>query len=141
MTLQLDRFLPYQLAVLANRVSREFSAVYAEKYGITVPEWRVLVHIWSAGPVSVREVHARVDMDKSKVSRAAARLQVAGYLTKDPDARDRRLVTLALTEQGQHVMDDLIPRAAAFEEELMDRIGAPAKDFRAAINTLLKDTP
>ncbi len=100
----LDEFLPYQLAVLAGRVSREFSAIYREKFGFGVSEWRVLAHLSQTGSVSVREIHEKVDMDKSKVSRAATRLEKSGYLTKQTNAEDRRLIELALTTKGCDVV-------------------------------------
>ena len=70
---ELTDFLPYQLAVAAGRVSRAFSDRYRAEFGLSIPEWRVLAHLSTADAVSIREIHARVDMDKSKVSRAAAR--------------------------------------------------------------------
>ncbi|PRX35462.1 DNA-binding transcriptional regulator, MarR family [Meinhardsimonia xiamenensis] len=134
----LDDFLPYQLAVLAERTSREFSALYRERFGISIPEWRVVAHLSQAGTVSVREIHARVAMDKSKVSRAAARLEAAGYITKTVDPRDRRLVALSLTEKGRAMMEEIAPLAEAFQAEFLARLGARAEDFREALAVLLE---
>ena len=137
----LDAFLPYQLAVIAERVSREFSVVYSDRFGLSRADWRVVVHVWAAGPVSVREVHARVDMDKSKVSRAASRLEAAGLIRKAQNNDDRRLLRLTLTETGQAMMDELLPLASAYEEKLLSRLGADAPAFRAMLGRLLKETP
>ncbi|MEM7438230.1 MAG: MarR family transcriptional regulator [Pseudomonadota bacterium] len=137
----LDDFLPYQLAVIAERVSREFAASYRDKFGISRSEWRVIVHIWAAAPVSVREVHKRVDMDKSKVSRAASRLEEAGLITKTQDDADRRLLKLELTAQGRSMMAELLPLAAKYEAELMARLGDEADTFRRLLKTLLVETP
>lgn len=137
----LDKFIPYQLAVLAERVSREFSASYRDRYGIIRSEWRVIVHIWAAGPVSVREVHKRVDMDKSKVSRAATRLENAGLITKTQDDTDRRLLKLEMSDEGRAMMTELLPLAAQYEAELLERLGEEADTFRKLLNTLLSDTP
>ncbi|PLS19983.1 hypothetical protein C0U40_19315 [Amylibacter cionae] len=135
----LDDFLPYQLAVVSARVSREFSQIYAEHFDMSVPEWRVLVHLHNAGPVSIREIQARVDMDKSKVSRAASRLEKAGFLTKETNADDRRLLKLGLTEQGYARMEQIIPLANKFEQELLERMGADTDGFRETLLKLLKD--
>ena len=40
--LKLEQFLPYQLNVVASLVSQALSRVYARRYRIGVPEWRVL---------------------------------------------------------------------------------------------------
>ncbi|MCR9150992.1 MAG: MarR family winged helix-turn-helix transcriptional regulator [Rhodobacteraceae bacterium] len=121
----LDDFLPYQLAVAAARVSRGFADRYREEFGITIPEWRVLAHLSAAGaPVSVREIHARVDMDKSKVSRAAARLERAGLVAKAENAVDRRLVALTLTPAGAALVARIVPVALDWQAEMTARLGS-----------------
>jgi DNA-binding MarR family transcriptional regulator len=125
----LDGFLPYRLTVLAERIGAEFATVYGKRHGLSRAEWRVMAHLGNAGPVSVREIHARVAMDKSKVSRAASRLQLIGLVEKREDPSDRRLVALSLTEKGRTVMADLIPLAREFERELLARL---PEDDRAA---------
>jgi DNA-binding MarR family transcriptional regulator len=129
----LDEFLPYRLTVAAGRLSREFAQRYREKFGISIPEWRVVAHLSRSGAVSVREIHARVDMDKSKVSRAAARLEAAGYIEKRVNPADRRLVELRLTERGRAMMAELAVVAGDFQRELLERLGEGAGDFAAGL--------
>jgi len=132
----LDDFLPYRLAVTAARVSREFSTRYRARFGITIPEWRVVAHLSQTGAVSVREIHARVDMDKSKVSRAASRLEAAGYVEKRVNPSDRRLLELTLTPKGQAMMLELAELARAYQAELEARLGEGAAEFGFALNRL-----
>src|SRR5260221_3738049 len=40
--LELERFLPYRLSVLTNRISTAIARVYVRRFGLTVPEWRVM---------------------------------------------------------------------------------------------------
>lgn len=125
----LDEFLPYRVNVLAERLSREFATRYRERFGISIPEWRVVAHLSQSGAVSVREVHERVDMDKSKVSRAAARLEAAGYVEKRVNSVDRRLVKLSLTDKGREMMAELAQVADAYQRELVARLGPDAEGF------------
>ncbi len=133
----LDTFLPYQLAVLSARVSNAFSTLYRGKYGISVAEWRIVANLGKSGKLGVRELHERVDLEKSKVSRAAARLERAGYVSKRTDPGDKRLVELELTANGRAMIDDLTPLALAFEREVLDQLGADAPAFRDAMTRLL----
>ena len=133
----LDSFLPYELAQLSEQVSREFSALYRERFGISIPEWRVMANLSQAGTLSVREIHTRAGMDKSKVSRAAARLETAGYVAKTVDPVDRRLVALSLTEAGRGLIEEMTPLARAYEAQVLDRLGAGAAPFRDGIRHLL----
>ncbi len=134
----LHGFLPYQLKVLADHTSRAFAARYSGRFGISVAEWRVVANLNQAdGPVSVREIHARVDMDKSKVSRAAARLEAAGYITKTPSQADGRLVELALSEAGHAMMAELAQEAEAYQAEVVAQLGPEAEAFTAALDRLM----
>ena len=116
----LDRFMPYLLSVLASRLSHGLASTYAERFGITIPEWRLIAHLVPNTKVSVREIHERVDMDKAKVSRAAAQLEGAGIITKRVNPADRRLVELALTRKGRRLFEQIAPLAVAFESQLFE---------------------
>lgn len=132
----LDDFLPYQLAELSRRVSAGFSRHYKDRYGISVAEWRVLAHLSQQEAVSVREIHHRVGMDKPKVSRAATRLEGAGFVTKVVNPNDRRLVELSLTPQGRELIATLAPIAAAYQARLIETLGDGAEEFLSRVAEL-----
>jgi len=135
----LNTFLPYQLAVLANRISDRFSQRYREKFGISIPEWRVVAHLSQARKVSIREIYQRIEMDKSKASRAAARLVEAGYVSKKVNACDRRLVELSLTQKGRDMMDEISVMSDQFQIEVMTCLPAEQRDvFLRSIETMLE---
>lgn len=136
----LNAFLPYRLSAVANRISRTFAERYREDFGITIPEWRVLAHLNHAGAVSVRDIEARVDMEKSKVSRAASRLEGAGYITKAVHGADRRLLELRLTPEGQALVARVLPVAIAFQQEMLTQLGAAAPGLMRALDILLEDS-
>jgi DNA-binding MarR family transcriptional regulator len=139
MTFDLSDFLPYQLAVAASRVSRAFAERYRAEFGLSIPEWRVLAHLAQSDAVSVREIHARVDMDKSKVSRAAAKLESAGLVEKRESPVDRRLLDMRLTAEGQALMDRIRPIADDFQAELVAKLADEAPAFRTALSRLLEE--
>lgn len=133
----LDNFLPYRLNVAATRVSRLFSTRYAAEAGISIPEWRVLAHLSRSGQVSVREIHERVHMDKSKVSRAAASLEAAGLVRKTDNTSDKRLVSLELTDHGRDLMRRLTVVADTFQAELLVALGSDAPGLSRALESLM----
>lgn len=137
MTFELANFLPYRLSVAAGRISRGFAKLYQQEAGLSPAEWRVLAHLQHEGSVSVREIHARVDMDKSKVSRAASRLEEAGLVQKLVPGNDRRLISLSLTAEGDALMRRLLPIANAYQAELLAELGPLAPDFAAALTKLM----
>jgi DNA-binding MarR family transcriptional regulator len=132
----LSTFLPYRIASVGALVSRDFAQHYRSQFGISIAEWRVLAHLSQDGALSVRDIHARVDLDKPKVSRAASRLEAAGLITKVADEQDRRLVALSLTDKGAELMQALIPVALEFQAELQQRLGATAEGFALGLAAL-----
>ena len=137
MSFDLDGFLPYRLSVAASRISRRFAALYGAEAGLSIPEWRVLAHLDRSGAVSVRDINARVHLDKSIVSRAASRLEAAGLLRKSGHDTDRRLVTLELTDQGRALMRRMGRIAGAFQADLLAELGPEADAFDRALTRLI----
>lgn len=137
---ELDRFLPYLVNKLASRLSDELAAVYQQRFGITIPEWRVIAHLAENKNVSIREIFVRVAMDKSKVSRAAARLELSGFVKKNVSITDRRLIELQLTAKGQILFEKIEPLALAYEREALSALSPQeAKLFRTLIGKLLTE--
>src|SRR5438445_8846163 len=116
--LELERFLPYRLSVLSNRISTAIARVYVRRFALTVPEWRVMAVLGRFGPMSANAVCERTAMDKVRVSRAVARLIATGRLARRIDAADRRRSVLALTRAGQDIYAEIAPLALAVEARL-----------------------
>lgn len=133
----LMHFTPYRLAVAAEQLSEGLARSYRKKFGISTPEWRVLVHLAYSGNVSVRDIEARVAMEKSKVSRAASRLEKSGYIAKRINDADRRLVQLALTSKGERLMQELLPLAITFQAEIEKKLGAAFEGLEKALDGLM----
>jgi DNA-binding MarR family transcriptional regulator len=136
--LDLKLFLPYLVNVLASGASTRLAAVYHAKFGISIPEWRVIAHLAQHEKVSIREIYRRVDMDKSKVSRAAARLATQGFIENREHASDRRLVELSLTRKGRKLFSSIATLALAYEREFTAVLSpAEERQFRALLARLL----
>jgi DNA-binding MarR family transcriptional regulator len=120
---RLEDFLPYQLSVAANRVSRLFARRYSGVYGLTIPEWRVLATVGRFGTVSPTAVGDWTAMDKVKVSRAAAALVARGLIRQSPDPMDGRGRLLSMTRKGGTVHRAVVPLARALEASLAEGLG------------------
>jgi DNA-binding MarR family transcriptional regulator len=119
-SLRLEEFLPYRLSVLTNKVSRAFANLYGERFGLSVPEWRVMAVLGQDPGLSAEQVCARTEMDKVTVSRAVARLREKGLLAQKFATEDRRRSMLELTDAGCEVYSRIIPLGRRYENELTD---------------------
>jgi len=130
----LERFLPYRLSVVTNRISRSFAGRYAEAFGLSIPEWRVLAVAGSFAPLSARAICERTAMDKVKVSRAVGRLVARGLLRRATDPGDRRATRLSLSPAGRRIYRAIVPMALDLERQVT--AGLTARE-RAALDRIL----
>jgi DNA-binding MarR family transcriptional regulator len=117
--LELERFLPYRLSVLANVVSSAIASAYDERFGLSIPEWRVIAVLTRYPRLSARDVADKSRMDAVAVSRAVNRLLRAGRLRRTVDARDRRRSVLEVSAAGAAVYRQIAPLALRFERDLL----------------------
>ncbi|WP_341895977.1 MarR family winged helix-turn-helix transcriptional regulator [Ferrovibrio terrae] len=118
-TLHLDRFLPYRLSVVTNRISGALSRHYADRFGIGIPEWRVIANLGRTPGLTANDVVERSAMDKVTVSRAVAALEHKGLLSRVRDEGDKRKSRLTLSAKGQTVYAEIAPLALGFERDLL----------------------
>lgn len=113
--LSLQEFIPYKLAVVANRLSQSIGSLFEQKYGIQIPEWRILMALHSCGPLAPNEVVEHTSMDKARVSRAQRKLVELDLVAPSADPRDGRRLVLFLTRKGAGMCDAIIPEARQTE--------------------------
>ena len=71
----LEEFLPYRLNVLAGLTSNALAQIYADRFGLTIPAWRIVVTLGQYGFRTARDIAAHGVMHKSTISRAVAALE------------------------------------------------------------------
>lgn len=142
---RLEDFLPYRLSVLTNRISKAFARSYSERFGVSIPEWRVMAVVGGHAPLSSNRVCELTEMDKATVSRAIGRLTSKGLVKRKTNPLDQRLIMLALTRKGQKVYDSIVPLALELEADL--KVGLTREEQRVLskvidkLNTRVETTP
>jgi DNA-binding MarR family transcriptional regulator len=130
----LERFLPYRLSILSNRVSRAIAKRYAHAFDLTIPEWRIIAVLGRRPGLTAKEVAEATEMDKVAVSRAVAKLVAAKRLAGSADADDGRRQILTLTSQGENLHARIAPIALESERRLLSALDARE---RAQFDTLV----
>ncbi len=115
----LENFLPYRLSILSNTVSSTIASAYNKRFGLSIPEWRVIAVLGRFPGLSAVEVAERTLMDKVAVSRAVTKLVKTGRIDRQFADADRRRSILHLSEEGQKVRDEISPLALKFEDDLL----------------------
>jgi DNA-binding MarR family transcriptional regulator len=122
--LQLEKFLPYRLSVLAQLVSESLHDLYAGPFDLAVTEWRVMAALGRFAPLTASEVGQRIVMDKVAVSRAVAGLLKRGLVERAADRADRRRAQLRLSARGRAVHARIVPLALEYEARLYEALTA-----------------
>ena len=135
--LDLDRFMPYRLSVLTNRVSSAIARHYSERFNLSIPEWRVIAVLGQNPGLSAREVAERTAMDKVQVSRAVASLLTAKRLTKAAHVSDGRVAHLSLSAKGRAIYEEVVPLALGLEKRLLSVLTASERDMLDRLLTKL----
>lgn len=116
----LEDFLPYRLSILSNTVSTTIAHAYEKRFGLSIPEWRVIAILGRFPGLSAVEVAERTLMDKVAVSRAVTKLVKNGRIDREFADADRRRSILNLSAEGRRVHDEIAPLALRFERELLE---------------------
>jgi DNA-binding MarR family transcriptional regulator len=117
--LQLGHFVPFRLNRLAAEVSEHLAEIYRERFGLDVPEWRVMATLGPEKGCTAQHIAGSTRMHKTRVSRAIAHLEKRGLMTRVTRATDRREMELRLTKAGQRMYAELVPLALERERTLL----------------------
>ena len=129
--LDLFRFVPFRLNRLAAEVSSALSAEYAARYGLDIPEWRVLATLgFRHDACSAQYIAQCTRTHKSTISRAVTSLMKREIVERVENEDDRREFRLRLTRKGAALYEELIPRLLRREQEILSCLSAQERrDF------------
>lgn len=116
---RLAGFLPYQLSVASNAVSDLIAERYRRRFGLKIPEWRVMAVLGDTGAMTQRALTAATLMDKVAVNRAVKVLAERGLVARVANPDDGRSHLLDLTREGCAIHAEVMPLALATERELL----------------------
>ncbi|MCV6546235.1 MAG: MarR family winged helix-turn-helix transcriptional regulator [Cohaesibacter sp.] len=119
---ELQTFLPYQLAVLADAVSQSIADLYQKNFNLSRAEWRILAALGDKTDMSGKELCAYTTLDKMQVSRALASLEKNGHILRKANAKDRRNQVLRLSNQGKNLLNQIIPLVKEREKLLINAL-------------------
>jgi len=129
--LDLFRFVPFRLNRLAAEVSAALSIEYQERYGLDIPEWRVLATLgFRDDACSAQYIAHCTRTHKSTISRAVTTLMTRQLVERVENADDRREFRLRMTRKGKALYEELIPRLKRKEQAILSCLSAQERrDF------------
>ncbi|TMJ43541.1 MAG: winged helix-turn-helix transcriptional regulator [Alphaproteobacteria bacterium] len=134
---KLTRFLPFRLNRLAAEISEELSTLYADRFHIDIPQWRVLATLSAGNGWTAKAIVASTRTHKSTISRAVEALEQRGLIEAVQSSEDKREYRLGLTGSGRRLFRELEPLVLDYQKGLMDKLGeTKARRLEQAIAAL-----
>lgn len=101
--IELDKFWPYHVIVLADQISRHTHSVAKAEAGLNLSQWRVLAAVADKPGRTAAQVAMMTPMDKTIVSRAVSSLIKLGVIKKSASKDDKRRFSLSVTPRGNEI--------------------------------------
>jgi DNA-binding MarR family transcriptional regulator len=132
--LDLFRFVPFRLNRLSAEVSNALSSEYQARYGLDIPEWRVLATLgFRNDACSAQYISDCTRTHKSTISRAVTALMEREIVERVENAQDRREFRLRLTRKGRALYEELIPRLLRKEQEILSCLSVQERKLFAML--------
>jgi DNA-binding MarR family transcriptional regulator len=134
----LFQFVPFRLNRLAAEVSATLSDEYQVRYGLDIPEWRVIATLgFRDDACSAQFIAQCTRTHKSTISRAVTTLLERELIERVENEDDRRAFELRLSAKGQALYEELIPRLLHKERDILSCLTAQErKDFALALGKI-----
>ncbi len=111
--------------------------------GLSAATWFLLTMLIDEDGISQGEVSHRFEVDPSRITRLAQRLEKEGLLHRERDPEDNRVVRLHATEEGRLLIESRQERRERFEDRARGEFSPEElAEFRRALGVvarLMKD--
>ena len=131
--LKLDRQVCFALSV----ASRSVIAIYRpllEPYGLTHPQYLVMLALWERSPRSVKDLGAALRHEPATLSPLLKRLEALGYVTRTRSRSDERRLTVELTGQGRALRTE----AEKIPYKVVETLGMDVSELEALHGVLTR---
>ena len=132
--IDLENYCSYYFIVIANRLSRGASALYREKFGVGVVEWRCMVMLAVEEGVSAARISEVSSINKSLVSRALVKLEEQKYVEDYHESRTRKPRLLQFTPEGRDLYQQMLEVTLMREKKF--RKGLSSKEISELLRML-----
>ncbi len=118
--LDLFSFVPFRLNRLGVEVSAALATEYRDRYGLEIPEWRVLATLGFRNEAcSAQYIAQCTRTHKSTISRAVTALTERQLVERIENKADRREFRLRMTRKGASLYQEMIPHLLRREQDIL----------------------
>lgn len=102
-------------------------------FDLTPVQHATLIRLWELGPLSQNQLGRVVAMPPANIHSLVRRLEARGLVRRDPNDKDKRLLTVSLTDEGRKLVETLIPLDSASTEAALKMLNQTEREMLYAI--------
>ncbi|MGO4255976.1 MarR family winged helix-turn-helix transcriptional regulator [Marmoricola sp. RAF53] len=129
--LALEEQVCFALSVAARSVVSVYKPVLAPM-GLTHPQYLVMLALWGAEPVSVKQLAGMLQLDPATLSPLLKRLEALDLVVRRRDTNDERSLAVSLTPKGRALREQALKVPPA----IVERLGMSIDELQALHGTL-----
>lgn len=122
--LALDRQVCFALSVASRNVIGLYRPLL-KPYGLTHPQYLVLLALWEHAPRSVKSLTELLCAEAATLSPLLKRLEALGYVTRERNRSDERVVVVDLTDSGRALRAE----AERIPYQVVERLGMAVSEL------------
>ncbi|USS93804.1 MarR family transcriptional regulator [Fructilactobacillus ixorae] len=99
-----------QLCFAIYSTNKKFNHFYQEvlkNFGLTYPQYLVMIVLWEYSPITVHQLGQSIDLDSGTLTPLLKRLGKKGWITKHRSTEDERVVNVSLTPYAEEMRDKI----------------------------------
>ncbi|MBQ9386477.1 MAG: MarR family transcriptional regulator [Bacteroidaceae bacterium] len=104
--LKLENQLCFRLYTASRLITQAYHPLLSG-YGLTYPQYLVLMVLWEKDEQPVNDIAKRLMLETNTVTPLLKRMESEGILTRSKGTEDARQIIVKLTEKGQRLQEQL----------------------------------
>ena len=103
---KLDNQLCFRLYTASRLITQAYHPLLSQ-YGLTYPQYLVLLVLWEKDSQPVNDIAKRLMLETNTVTPLLKRMEAEGILTRTQGKKDARQMIVKLTKKGRELQDKL----------------------------------
>jgi DNA-binding MarR family transcriptional regulator len=91
----------------ASRLIRKLADRRLSAIGLTRAQWQALGNLRRMGPMTQAGLAEIMEVETATIARLIDRLEAAGWIARTPEAHDRRVKLVSMTDKAQAIMGEV----------------------------------
>jgi len=120
--------------LLSKLVDRRLNCV-----GLTRVQWQAIFSLKRIGPVTQAALAERMELETATIARLIDRLEAAGWVQREPAARDRRVKLVSVTAKAELIMDEVATIGQKVREDMLSDLPQQERERFVELLSIVKN--